>query len=675
MNEMRATVRFAGRLLAVLALGLAAQAGVVLAQETNITPPAALALDNIPPISKRLATEVQQYTEFKPTSFSDWHPQRREMLISRRHQNTTQIYRLSAPGAVPELLTDYPEPVRHASYQPTRGDYTLFTRDSGGSEVFRLYRAAPAGKPGLDHVQAISPADRRVQDLAWSTRGDRVVYTTVPVNRSGSNDKVRTDLHVVDPQADPGAEGKGRVIASLDGGGWFGFTWSPDDRHLAMLEYISINESHLWIMEVASGAKRRLLKPAEGDPVSYGKVRFSRDGKGLYTLTDRGAEFKRLTYIDLATLKHTTLTADIPWDVQDFDLSHDGKLLAYVSNEDGTGVLHLLRTKDRRALPAPKLPLGTLSDVRWHRGSANLAFTVSSARSPADVYAYNIKTRRLTRWTQHDAVGADPAGFVEPELVRWKSFDGRSISGFIYRAPASRFPGRRPVLVNIHGGPESQYRPGFAGRNNYFVNEMGISMIWPNVRGSSGYGKSFLKLDNGRLREDSVKDIGALFDWIAGQPDLDASRVLVQGGSYGGYMSLAVATLYPERIAASIDIVGISNFVTFLERTESYRRDLRRVEYGDERDPEMRKFLEAISPLNRAAQISKPLLVVQGKNDPRVPLNEAEQLVATLKQRATPVWTMVAADEGHGFAKKANADYQFYTTVAFTRRYLLGQSD
>lgn len=677
MNEMRATVRFAGRLLAALALGLAAQAGVVLAQGSNLTPPAALSLDNIPPIPQRLATEVQQYTEFKPTSFSDWHPRRREMLISRRHQNTTQIYRLTAPGAAPELLTDYPEPVRRAGYQPTRGDYALFAKDSGGNEVFRLYRAALAGKPGLDHVHAISPDDRRVQDLAWSTRGDRVVYTTVPVNRSGSNDTVRTEVLVVDPKADPdpGAEGKSRVIASLDGGGWFGFTWSPDDRHLAMLEYISINESHLWIMELASGAKRRLLKPAEGDPVSYGKVRFSRDGKGLYTLTDRGAEFKRLTYIDLASLKHTTLTADIPWDVQDFDVSHDGKLLAYVSNEDGTGVLHLLRTKDRRALPAPKLPLGTLSDVSWHRDSANLAFTVSSARSPADVYAYNIKTRRLTRWTRHEAVGADPAGFVEPELVRWKSFDGRSISGFIYRAPASRFPGKRPVLVNIHGGPESQYRPGFAGRNNYFANEMGISMIWPNVRGSSGYGKSFLKLDNGRLREDSVKDIGALFDWIAGQPDLDASRVLVQGGSYGGYMSLAVATLYAERIVAAIDIVGISNFVTFLERTESYRRDLRRVEYGDERDPEMRKFLEAISPLNRAAQISKPLLVVQGKNDPRVPLNEAEQLVATLKQRSTPVWTMVAADEGHGFAKKANADYQFYTTIAFIRRYLLGHGD
>jgi dipeptidyl aminopeptidase/acylaminoacyl peptidase len=255
--------------------------------------------------------------------------------------------------------------------------------------------------------------------------------------------------------------------------------------------------------------------------------------------------------------------------------------------------------------------------------------------------------------------------------VRWKSFDGLTISGFLYRAPASRFPGKRPVLINIHGGPESQYKPGFGGRNNYLINEMGISVIWPNVRGSNGYGKSFLKLDDGRLRENSVKDIKALLDWIPSRPDLDAGRVMVQGGSYGGYMSLAVASLYAEQIAGAIDIVGISNFVTFLERTESYRRDLRRAEYGDERDPDMRRFLESISPLNRADRILKPLFVVQGKNDPRVPVTEAEQMVANLKGRGTPVWYMVAADEGHGFAKKANADYQFFATIEFIRKYLL----
>ena len=244
------------------------------------------------------------------------------------------------------------------------------------------------------------------------------------------------------------------------------------------------------------------------------------------------------------------------------------------------------------------------------------------------------------------------------------------ISGFLYKPPAS-FTGKRPVMINIHGGPEGQSRPGFQGRNNYFLNELGIAIVFPNVRGSTGFGKTFSQLDNWEKREDSVKDIGALLDWVSGRPDLDADRVMVMGGSYGGYMTLAVATSYNDRIRCSLDVVGISNFVTFLERTEAYRRDLRRVEYGDERDPKMREFLQRIAPLNHAAKIRKPIFVVQGKNDPRVPVGESEQMVAQLKQQGTPVWYLMATDEGHGFAKKKNADFHFYATVAFIRQYLL----
>lgn len=655
------------RLLTILAVSIITS-NIAVAQQASITPPAALGLENVPPIPSSLAAEVGKYTEFKPIGLADWHPTRLEMLVSQRHKNTTQIYRLPKPGAALELLTDYPEPVRNATYQPTRGDYLLFGKDSGGNEVFRLYRQAAELTAANQQTVAISADNQRVQAIAWSNRGDRLVYTTVPVNRKGSSDTVQSEVHIASLNANPG---KDQIIASLPGGGWSEFAWSPDDKRLAFVEYVSANESYIWLMDVATGIKQRITEKDSADLVAYGAVEFSRDGQGLYTVTDRGSEFQRLTYIDLRTKKHTTLTKDIPWDVDSFDLSRDGKLLAFVSNEDGTDVLHLMRTSDRKPLPTPKLPLGTVGGVKWHRDSTNIAITVSSAKGPAEVYSFNVKTAKLTRWTQHEPAGADPATFVEPDLVRWKSFDHHTISGFIYRAPSAKFPGKRPVYINIHGGPEGQFRPGFMSRNNYYTSEMGITVIYPNVRGSSGYGKSFLKLDNGRLREDSVKDIGALFDWIAAQPDLDALRVMVAGGSYGGYMSLAVSTLYPDRIAASIDVVGISNFVTFLENTESYRRDLRRVEYGDERDPEMRKFLESISPLNRAAQIKKPLFVVQGKNDPRVPYTEAEQIVATLKKGGTPVWYMVAADEGHGFAKKANADYQFYATIEFMRRYLL----
>jgi dipeptidyl aminopeptidase/acylaminoacyl peptidase len=226
-------------------------------------------------------------------------------------------------------------------------------------------------------------------------------------------------------------------------------------------------------------------------------------------------------------------------------------------------------------------------------------------------------------------------------------------------------------VIDIHGGPEGQFRPRFLGDRNYFLNELGIAMIFPNIRGSSGYGKTFLKLDNGLLRTDAYKDIGALLDWVQSRSDLDPNRVLVTGASYGGHMSLAVSYLYSDRLACSVDIVGPSNLVTFLQTTADYRRDLRRAEYGDERDPRIRAFLDQSAPLTNADKIRKPIFVVQGKNDPRVPLAEAEQLVAAVKKNGTRVWYLMAKDEGHGFAKKNNADFLFYATVMFMKECLL----
>jgi protease II len=646
-------------------ISLAMLAPVAHAQDAVLTPPPALVMENVPPVPASLAAQVAKYTEFKPTSFTNWHPTKLEMLISRRHKNTPQMYRLATPGGALELLTDYAEPVRAASYLLPDGKFYMFGKDTGGNEVVRLYRR----EFGAAEAVALSPEGLRIGSVAGSKDGKQMVYTTVPVNRQGSADQISTTLWWTDPLKPESA----KKLAEFPGGGWFGFTFSPDNKQLVYLEYVSANESYLWLFDVATAKSRRITEKEGKEAVAYSGGQFSRDGKGLYAVTDRGSEFQRLNYIDLASGKHTVLTGDINWDIQSVDISDDGKTIAFIANEDGSNVLRLMSAPDHKLLASPKLPLGTIGGVDWHRDSTNLAMNITSATSPSEVYSYNLKTKAVTRWTTHEAMQVDATKFVEPELVRWKSFDGRMISGFLYRAPADKFPGKRPVVVNIHGGPEAQFQPGFMGRNNYFTNEMGISIIYPNVRGSSGYGKSFLKLDNGMLREDSVKDIGALFDWIATQKDLDASKVAVTGGSYGGYMSLAVSTNYPDRIAAAIDIVGISSFVTFLEKTESYRRDLRRVEYGDERDPEMRKFMEKIAPLNNAAKIKKPLFVVQGKNDPRVPFQEADQIVATVKKNGTPVWYMTALDEGHGFAKKANADYQFYSTINFFNKYLLGK--
>ena len=287
------------------------------------------------------------------------------------------------------------------------------------------------------------------------------------------------------------------------------------------------------------------------------------------------------------------------------------------------------------------------------------------------VFSLDVETGNVARWTQHAAVNGVKRPFSEAEPIAWKSFDGLAISGFIHRPSSKEFSGKRPVIISIHGGPESQARPGFRGRSNYWINERGYAMIYPNVRGSSGFGKRFLEADNAKKREDSVKDIGALLDWVQTQPDLDASRVAVMGGSYGGYMVLATSMMYSNRLAAASNSVGISHFVSFLENTETYRRDLRRSEYGDERDPDMRKFLESISPLTHADKIKLPLMVSHGKNDPRVPYTEAEQIVKKVRANGSPVWYLLAEDEGHGFAKKANADFQFATMTTFYDRYLL----
>jgi dipeptidyl aminopeptidase/acylaminoacyl peptidase len=369
----------------------------------------------------------------------------------------------------------------------------------------------------------------------------------------------------------------------------------------------------------------------------------------------------------------TVLTPGLEWDVASLSLSEDGGKLAFVVNEGGVETLHVLDTKTRREIALPKTPLGTIGAVRFHANGKDLAFTLSSARSASDVYSIDVtagQSGKLERWTESELGGLEAATLSEPEKISWESFDGRTITGFLYRPPAS-FTGPRPLIVNIHGGPEGQYQPGFLGRNNFYLNELGVALIFPNVRGSSGFGKTFLSLDNAEKREDSVKDIGALLDWIAGQPTLDKGRVMVAGGSYGGYMTLASMTHYNDRFRCAVDVVGISSWVTFLEHTESYRRDLRRAEYGDERDPKMRELLLAISPLTNAGRITRPMFIVQGRNDPRVPYTEAEQMVAAIKRNGGPVWYLLAKDEGHGFSKKKNQDFQFLATLKFVEDHLL----
>jgi dipeptidyl aminopeptidase/acylaminoacyl peptidase len=639
------------RLSTVLILSLAA-----FSQSDEVTPNENLVAEGIPKIPSSLADTVDRYNNFRGAFLDGWDPVKREMLISTRFADTSQVHLVKMPGGARTQLTFYADRVANAQYPPTKDDSFVFSKDIGGSEFFQLYRYDVA----TGDVTLLTDGKSRNTDSIWSYAGDKIAYGST--RRTGND----VDLYVVSP-TDPKSD---HLLAQLQGGGWTPLDWSPDGQKILALEGISANESYLWLVDASSGDKT-LLTPKGGEvKIAYNSGRFSKDGKGIYVTTDKDSEFQRLTYIDLVTRQHTYLTSNIPWDVDEFDLSYDGRTIAFVVNEDGFGVLHLLDTRTRKEKPVPNLPKGLISGISWHKNNHDLGFSISSARSSSDVYSLDVLSGKVERWTFSETGGLNTGNFPEPQLIHWKSWDSRSISGFLYRPPA-KYTGKRPVIINIHGGPEGQYRPGFAARWNYYLDELGVAMIAPNVRGSTGYGKTFLALDNGFLREGSYQDINTLLDWIQTQPDLDSSRVLITGGSYGGFMTLAVATNYNERICCSVDVVGPSNLVTFLEHTSGYRKDLRRVEYGDERDPKMREFLERIAPANKAKNITKPLFVIAGLNDPRVPVSESQQMVNIVRQNGTPVWWLMAKDEGHGFAKKKNQDYQFYATVMFVKEFLL----
>jgi dipeptidyl aminopeptidase/acylaminoacyl peptidase len=460
-------------------------------------------------------------------------------------------------------------------------------------------------------------------------------------------------------------------VLEVQGGGWGVSDISPDDKTIIVGEGLSVTESRLYVVDIATGTKTRLSPETKEQAVFEGAV-YLKDGKTIIISTDLDNEFQYLAKMDLTTKKITPLTKSIPWDVGGYDLSPDGTKLLFTTNEAGFTKLYMLDVNTNAYEPVKEIPNGSLGGFKWHENGTEFSYVYSNATTSSDIYTFNIDSRKTERWTESELGGLVSSQLSDAELIKWKSFDQKEISGFYYKAH-KKFTGKRPVIIVIHGGPEGQSFPGFQGRNNYYLNELGVALIYPNVRGSTGYGKTFVKLDNGYLRENSVKDIGALLDWIAQQPELDASRVMTMGGSYGGYMALACAVFYSDRLKCSNDIVGISNFNTFLKNTESYRRDLRRVEYGDEQDPKMAAFLEKISPLNNVNKIKIPMFIVQGGNDPRVPRTEASQMAEALKKNNVPTWYLEAKDEGHGFRKKPNSDFQFYSTILFVQKYLLGE--
>jgi dipeptidyl aminopeptidase/acylaminoacyl peptidase len=636
---------------------------------TPLQPPPALRLEGVPALPAQLLNDAERYSNVAGHAFVDWHPTQREMLVLHRPAgvSTPQLWRLRGPMATPEPLTDGSEPASGARWEP-QGRYIVFARGRGGDEAFQLFRLDPDTRA----TTQITPDGQRHALEGWIKSRGLALVASVPLDRTaagGRRTAPTTTLSTIDPLNPAGRQ----VVAELPGTGWTGIEVSPDERLLAMTRYVSITESELWVLDLASGQRRQVL-PAPGEPLkaTHYVAGWSSDGQSVFVGSDRAGEFNELMRLELASGTLSRLTADTRWDTRMASQSADGRLAAVLVNADGRSELRVIDSRSGAAQPLPTLPGGSISRGEFHPqlGRNDLAIVVSSSQGPAQIHVIDGQRKTVTAWTKPGGTeGLHLHALPEQQIVRWQSFDGRTVSGVLSLPPA-RFTGKRPVLMMVHGGPEGQSRQGWLGRWNYLLQELGVAIFQPNVRGSTGYGKTFVSLDNGRLREDSVKDMGTAIDWMATHPRLDAQRVLVMGGSYGGYMALAASTRLADRIAGAVSSVGISNFVSFLENTESYRRDLRRAEYGDERDPAMRSFLQSISPLTHADRISKPLMVVQGKNDPRVPWTESEQIVRSLQQRGTPVWYLLADNEGHGFARRENADFQFAATLQFVQQTL-----
>ena len=607
----------------------------------------ALRVENVPETPPDVAERLRQYVNTRSAGFADWLPDG-GVLVFTRFADTVQLHRVDQPMGARTQLTFFDERITGAAVKPGTSEI-LFTRDVGGDENYAGFMLDPAS----GRARQITDANTRNQGFIFSDDGELIAWAYVPSNEPNY------DIFVGDPD---NARVRRRVF---DGeGAVYPVDFSADGAKLLLQRYISAAESHLFVLDIASNGLTRITPDLA---VAYSGGEFTPDGRALITLSDENSQFQRLVRIDLASGARQLLTADLGWGVESFDLSPDGRTIAYVVNEAGRSSLRLMDARSLRALPAPQLPPGIVSGVTFDPQSRRIGFTLNSATAPGDVYSWDLRARRLTRWTQSETGGIPASTFVDPELISWRSFDDREITGFLYRP---RTPGPHPVIVQIHGGPESQYRPGFSSTIQYWVNELGVAVIAPNVRGSEGYGKDFLALDNGPLREDSVRDIGALLDWIAADNSLDDQRVIVYGGSYGGYMVLASMTRYNDRLAGAVDIVGISNFVSFLENTSGYRRDLRRAEYGDERDPEMRAVFDRISPLNNINRVNKPIFVIHGYNDPRVPVSEAEQIYAAVRRKGGEAWLMIAMNEGHGFARRENQEAQREAETLFFRRVL-----
>jgi len=622
-----------------------------------------LILEDIPTIPREIIGGLNRYQNVRSASFRAWTADSKSIYVSTGFGDVDSIHRVDMPLGVRSQITFYDEPVGGIASQPGR-DQLLFTRDSGGSEFAQIFELGMTD----GEARMLSDGQSRNAAVLWDRGGTRIAYQST--RRNGRSN----DLWIMDP-AEP--ENARLALESPDGSWWGPTEFSANGSKLLVLNYVSVADSRTNVVDLDTGDVELVSGGTANPSVNY-PVAFDDSGKGVWLITDRGGEYNQLAWTSLqAAAPVEIVTRDIPWNVSAAVLSHDRKRMAFVTNEDGMSRVYLMDVKTREYRQVRVIPTGRAFGLKFSPDDSRIAMTLNTPQTPSDVFVLELgngplEYGGLVRWTKSEVGGLDTTSFVIPELIRYPTFDtaasGREVPAWVYK-PTGKGP--YPVIIRIHGGPEGQSRPSFSSTYQMWIAKLGAAVVLPNVRGSTGYGKTYVGLDNGFNREDSVKDIGALLDWIATQPDLDASRVAVYGGSYGGYMVLASAVHFSDRLKAAVDNVGISNFVSFLENTQDYRRDLRRQEYGDERDPAMREHLERISPLNNVEKISVPMFVVQGENDPRVPVTEATQMVEALRKEGHTVWYMNALNEGHGYRKRENRDVFQQATVLFFETHLV----
>ena len=623
-----------------------------------------LVVEDIPEIPLEVVVDLMRYQNIRAAGFRAWTPDGNGIYVSTGFGDVDSLHRVDMPGGARNQITFYREPVSEVTERPGSGQL-LFKRDAGGNEFAQIFELEPTrGKEKM-----LTDGESRNGAMVWDRRGGRIAYQST--RRNGATN----DVWVMDP-ADPS---RAEMVLEARDGTWWGPTeFSATGSKLLLMNYVSIADSRVHVLDLDSG-EATLVAGGPDDRSANVPVAFDDESDGIWLMTNQGSEFRQLAWQPTDPgAKPLIVTADIPWDVSDATISHDRSRIAFVTNEDGMSRVYLLDTKLREYRRVESIPTGLAFGVKFSPDDRRLGMTLNMTQTPSDAFVLELgqaplEYGALTRWTTSEVGGLDTTAFRSPEPVRYPTFDEvggrpREIPAWVYKPVGD---GPFPVVISIHGGPEGQARPAFSATYQMWIDKLGVAVIQPNVRGSLGYGKTYLGLDNGLRREDSVKDIGALLEWIATQPDLDAERVAVYGGSYGGYMVLASAAHFSDKLTAAVDIVGISNFVTFLENTQDYRRELRRVEYGDERDPAMRSHLQKISPLNNVKRISVPLFVVQGENDPRVPVTEARQMVDALREEGHTVWYMNALNEGHGYRKKANRDTYQQAMILFFEEHLI----